>query len=59
MGNTITSRHLSSFEVRSRGMSTGGNVTLSDGGPISSVDSLGVGSSDLGDETTNFPLDEI
>ena len=59
-GNTIASRHLSSFKARSRGMSTGGNVTLSDGGPISSVDSLGVGSGDLGDETTtDFHLDKI
>ena len=59
-GNTIASRHLSSFKARSRGMSTGGNVTLPDGGPINSVDSLGVGSGDLGDETTtDFPLDKI
>ena len=59
-GNTIASRHLSSFKARSRGMSMGGNVTLPDGGPINSVDSLGVGSGDLGDETTtDFHLDKI
>ena len=59
-GNTIASRHLSSFKARSGGMSTGGNVTLPGGGPINSVDSLGVGSGDLGDETTtDFPLDKI
>ena len=57
--STITSRHLISFEARNRGVSTGGSVPLPGGVPISSVDSLGVGSSDLGDETTNFPLDEI
>ena len=62
MGNTITSRHLSSFEVRSRGMSTGGNFILPGMDPISSLDERGVDFGKLGDRdetTTDFYLDKI
>ena len=61
-GNTIASRHLSSFKARSRGMSTGGNVTLSGGDPTGSVDCPGVDSCDLGvgiETTTDFHLNKI
>ena len=61
--NTITSRHLmSSFKIRSRGMSTGGNVTLPGRNPISSLDERGVNFGELGDgdeTTTDFYLDKI
>ena len=61
-GNNITSRHLSSFKVRSRGISTGGNITLPDRVPMSSVDGRGVDFGEFGDRdetTVDFHRDRI
>ena len=60
--NAITSKHLSSFKVRSRGISIGGNVTLPDRDPMSFVDGRRMDFGEFGDRggtTTDFHRDRI